>query len=359
MRYANLPSLPCMADSLQLAVAEGVMSQRSIADLIASGRRIVGHFKHSLLAYSRLQSIQKQLGQPIKRLQQDVPTRWKSTVYMLQSLLEQKRALCAYGADYDLPSMFTGSQWKLVENMISLLVPFEELTQQISSSTASAADVIPSIRALTRLLEKTAETDHGVKTLKATLLEAVQKRFRDIESERLYSIATILDPRHKDRYFPHALKPQIRGLLSDVLATGLEQQDGEASLAESGTEPPEKVPRTGSLHAMYAELLDGDREHGGSDISSSVSLQLNLYLSEPVIPQSGQPLVFWQNNKSRFPALAQAARTYLCAPCTSVDSERLFSTAGNIIDEKRNKLSAKNAEMLIFIKKNLPLMLKK
>jgi len=51
-----------------------------------------------------------------------------------------------------------------MENIISLLAPFEELTQQISSSTASAADVIPSIRSLTRLLEKTAETDHGVKS---------------------------------------------------------------------------------------------------------------------------------------------------------------------------------------------------
>ncbi|XP_032358832.1 zinc finger BED domain-containing protein 4 [Etheostoma spectabile] len=214
MRDADLPSLTCMAHTLQLAVADGVLSQRSIADIIACGRRIVGHFKHSQLAYSRLQNIQKQLGQPIKRLQQDVPTRWNSTVNMLQSLMEQKRALCAYGADYDLPSMFTGSQWKLVENMISLLAPFEELTHQISSSTASVADVIPSIRALTRLLEKTAETDHGVKTSKATLLEAVQNRFSDIQSKRLYTIATVLDPRYKDRYFSDALKPQIRGLLS-------------------------------------------------------------------------------------------------------------------------------------------------
>ncbi|XDV25728.1 hypothetical protein PO909_029596 [Leuciscus waleckii] len=178
MRDGNLPSLPCIAHSLQLAVTEGVMSQRCIADIIASGRNIIGHFKHSPLAYSRLQSIQKQLGQPIKRLQQDVPTRWNSEIYMLQSLLEQKCALCAYGADNDLP-----------------VAPFEELTQQISSSTASTADVIPSIRALTRLLEKTAETDHGVKTPKGTLLEAVQKRFCDIESERLHSIATILGPR--------------------------------------------------------------------------------------------------------------------------------------------------------------------
>lgn len=79
--------------------------------------------------------------------------------------------------------------------MVSILAPFEELTQQISSSTASAADVIPCIRALTRLLEKTVESDHGVKTSKTVLLEAVRRRFADIDTQKLYAIATVLDPR--------------------------------------------------------------------------------------------------------------------------------------------------------------------
>ena len=83
---------------------------------------------------------------------------------MLQSLFEQKLARAAYAAEHKLPCTFTIRQWKLIENMISILAPFEELTQQISSSTASAADVILCIRALTRLLEKTVESDHGVKT---------------------------------------------------------------------------------------------------------------------------------------------------------------------------------------------------
>lgn len=91
----NLASLPCMAHTLQLAVNEGLLSQRSIIDVVATGRKIIGHFKHSALAYSRLHDIQEQLGQPKKRLQQDVPTRWNSTYYMLQSLMEQRRALGA------------------------------------------------------------------------------------------------------------------------------------------------------------------------------------------------------------------------------------------------------------------------
>jgi hypothetical protein len=64
------------------------------------------------------------------------------------------------------------------QNMSTLLAPFEQLTGEISSSTASAADVIPSVMTLTTPAQKkTADTDCGIKTCKSTLLEAVNKRF--------------------------------------------------------------------------------------------------------------------------------------------------------------------------------------
>lgn len=87
---------------------------------------------------------------------------------MLQSFTTETGAFC-YAADYDLPSTYSGYQWKLNQKHDFLLTPFEEFTQQVSSSTALTADVIPFIRALTRLLENTAEMDLGVKTSKATL----------------------------------------------------------------------------------------------------------------------------------------------------------------------------------------------
>lgn len=41
-----------MSHTLHLAMNEGVLSQRSVKDVLAIGRRIVGHFKHSQLTYS-------------------------------------------------------------------------------------------------------------------------------------------------------------------------------------------------------------------------------------------------------------------------------------------------------------------
>ncbi|KAJ8256066.1 hypothetical protein COCON_G00199300 [Conger conger] len=191
MTDAGLPSLPCAAHTLQLVVHEGLLSQKSVADAVAVGRKIVGHFMHSDLAYSRLEDIQLQINQPTKRLQQDVQTRWNSTFYMIQSLVEQKRALGIY--EYDLPDNLITSQWTLLEKTASVLGPFEELTRRVSSSDAMAADVIPAITVLRRFLSRETEEDDGIKT-KGTLSAAVMKRFCDVEGNLLYSLATLLDP---------------------------------------------------------------------------------------------------------------------------------------------------------------------
>ncbi len=50
-----------------------------------------------------MEDIQMQFNHPIRRLQQDVQTCWNSTYYMLQSLIEQKRAL----GIFELPNNLT------------------------------------------------------------------------------------------------------------------------------------------------------------------------------------------------------------------------------------------------------------
>lgn len=189
----------CFSHLIQLVVHEGLLSQRSVGDVLASGRKIIGHLKHSPLATSRLETIQTGLQMPVKRLIQDVPTRWNSTFYMTASLLEQKSAISVYAADHQLPATLTANDWTLLEKVNTLLAPFEEITKQISFDTSTTSEVIPSVVVLKRLLAKETTEDSGIKTMKARLLAAVDTRFQTVEEEPLYSVATILDPRYKDR----------------------------------------------------------------------------------------------------------------------------------------------------------------
>jgi len=92
-------------------------------------------------------------------------------------------------------------------------------------------------------------------------------------------------------------------------------------------------------------------------VGTSAAAQLiETYLAELPIARSDNPLDYWRED--RFPLLARIARRYLSAPSTSPDSERLFSAASHVLNEKRNRLSCQKAEQLLFLKRNLPLLLK-
>jgi hypothetical protein len=54
--------------------------------------------------------------------------------------------------------------------------------------------------------------------------------------------------------------------------------------------------------------------------------------------------------------VSRIARKYLCIVATSVPSEQLFSTAGNIVSEKRACLLPENVNKLVFLHVNLPLL---
>ncbi|KAK0154005.1 Zinc finger BED domain-containing protein 4 [Merluccius polli] len=360
MEDMAVPSLGCLAHSLQLVVHEGLMSQRSVSDALANSRKIVGHFKHSQLAQSRLEDLQREMQgagatTTSARLVQDVQTRWNSSFYMIKSLLKEKRTLCAYAADHNLPATLSANEWCLLEKTVTVLEPFEELTRKISCATSTAADVIPSVTVLKRLLTIEEDNDSGIKTMKSTLLQAVSRRFSSIESEPLYAVATLVDARYKD-------SGETARMAKDLLTQELEKVQ-QAVLRESAdeAEPAEKVPcieaglsstSKSSFSSLYDRILEEHDEPAAS--TQTAVIQMQMYLKEPTITEKDSPFQYWANNHARFPLLGAVAAKFLSAPSTSVESERLFSTASNIVDEKRNRLTAERAEMLIFLKKNLP-----
>ena len=152
MTDGGYPDFGCFAHTLQLIVHDGVLSQRAVIETLAICRKIAGHFKHSPLACSRLQDIQKSLSLPQHRLKQDVSTRWNSTLYMLQSIQEQKISLGAYSAQYEI-SQLTAHQFDLINKVITVLTAIEDITQSISSDTSIISVVIPFVRALRKHLE--------------------------------------------------------------------------------------------------------------------------------------------------------------------------------------------------------------
>lgn len=88
VRVAEYDSARCFIHSLQRVVTESLKIQPEVIGMIAKG--LVTHFNHSCLARQKLLAIQKELSLPEHQLAQDINTRWNSTFYMAERLLEQK-----------------------------------------------------------------------------------------------------------------------------------------------------------------------------------------------------------------------------------------------------------------------------
>ena len=94
---ANLTGWPhfgCTAHTLQLSVNAG-LNHPIIDKAITAARKLVTHFKHSVVASTALKEKQIQLKVEQHHLIQDVSTRWNSTLFMIERLIEQKVTIYA------------------------------------------------------------------------------------------------------------------------------------------------------------------------------------------------------------------------------------------------------------------------
>ena len=121
-------------------------------------------------------------------------------MYMLQAIAEQKMALAAYASEHSIPQLTT-NQLDIVGKIIALLAPIEEITKAISAESASSVSiVIPFVRMLVKTMERN-DNDRGIQTMKTQMLTSLKRRFESSVQDEHLVLATVLDPRFKDKVF--------------------------------------------------------------------------------------------------------------------------------------------------------------
>ena len=121
------------------------------------------------------------------------------------------------------------------------------------------------------------------------------------------------------------------------------------------TEPKDTKPRKCALSL----LLDDEDDVAVTSVipapspSIKANLEVDTYQREPKIPFGDDPLKFWATHECQYPLLANVARALLCIQGSSTASERMFSTAGDIVGPLRSNLDCERVDQLVFLKKNL------
>ncbi|CAJ1061304.1 zinc finger BED domain-containing protein 1-like [Xyrichtys novacula] len=133
-----------------------------------------------------------------------------------------------------------------------------------------------------------------------------------------------------------------------------EDDDNENDVEEIEEDERDDEPEPPKKKSAMDQLLGGFLAPRAPEktIRERAKEEITKYRGRNGLDVNGDMLQWWKEQVD-LPLLSKLARSYLSIPATSVPSERVFSTAGDIITAERSRLLPEHVDQLIFLKKNL------
>nr|XP_046185705.1 zinc finger BED domain-containing protein 4-like [Oncorhynchus gorbuscha]XP_046185706.1 zinc finger BED domain-containing protein 4-like [Oncorhynchus gorbuscha]XP_046185707.1 zinc finger BED domain-containing protein 4-like [Oncorhynchus gorbuscha]XP_046185708.1 zinc finger BED domain-containing protein 4-like [Oncorhynchus gorbuscha]XP_046185709.1 zinc finger BED domain-containing protein 4-like [Oncorhynchus gorbuscha] len=348
----------CFGHTIDLIVNEAIKSQRMVQNLLSNARKICERVYRSDKAKEKLAELQKVYQLPENCLIQDVPSKWRSSFFMLERLVEQKKAVDEMSIECNFREIISCDQWEVMQSVCNALKPFEVACREMSNRTATLGQVIPLIHILNRKIDMLFDETMGIDNMLKSLKEAMVSRMSSTLHDPRYTWATMLDPRYKTSLFTEEEAEQCKqDLISELqvsLSTSIEIKPslsngcgGEVPVSSSGS-PSNKD----NLWALMDDIRHKIKQE---DKPKSSELAVLEYLEEDILDQSCDPLDYWNLKKLLWPDLAKVAVRYVGCPPSIVPAEILFSTASVNCALNQPMPLLENMEGLLFLKVNLPL----
>ena len=150
---------------------------------------------------------------------------------------------------------------------------------------------------------------------------------------------------------PPMQQPQLPTLPSlQTLEDDCAHSSGESTVLLTSDSPPENKMKSG-LGDLFGDVFV-TKVVPGKSMFQIVESGLANYKVEETMPLNSNPLLWWKAKELKYPILSKLAKGYLCVPATSVASERVVSSAGDLVSAQRSCLHSEHVDKLIFLTKN-------
>ncbi|KAK3916684.1 E3 SUMO-protein ligase ZBED1, partial [Frankliniella fusca] len=173
-----------------------------------------------------------------------------------------------------------------------------------------------------------------------TLLKERCQRFLDMNIKA--KVATFLWPDYKDlTMLPDDEKQEVVAKLRQIIgAVDPDADDVVPGEAATPTLRPPKVPR-----------LEKYLKYKKQPLHQPPQDEVEKYLAMAVSVAPDQLLKWWNmmNRPDGLPKLAKLAKRELCKLATAAPSERVWSKTGFILNNRRNRLSPKHLNAIVFL----------
>ncbi|CAH0717193.1 unnamed protein product, partial [Brenthis ino] len=341
---------PCYSHTLNLIVNDALKSE-DITLIINKVKIIVKQFKQSNLAWQKLKKYQEQAGNTPKRLIQEVATRWNSKYYMLQRCVELREPLNSAMINLSM-DILTSYEWQVCTELCKILQPCEEVTKELSGEKyLTGSLVIPITTGLTKVLQNYENENLMpiVDRVRQDLLGGIGNRFNNLTQSRTFTNCMFLDPRFKFYFNDQATALETKRRITAFVIQEQSRQNNatiEMSNPQASTSTSTKL-----IRQDYREKMRNIQPEGTAHSRAIVEIQ--RYLDAPIIDRSECPLKWWKIHRESYPNLYKVAVQKLNAMASSVPCERVFSAAGNMLNERRTRLGIRKLQQLVFLNQNI------
>lgn len=339
----------CCAHRLNLVVTAALECDEVLIVAIKKIESLIEFFRSSGPAADALKEAQ---GEKFLKLIKYSPTRWNSKFKMIKRFLELNDVVTRVALQFPgSPSLLTACEIQILRDAVNCLRPMDEATENLCGEKfVSASLVIPLINCLKKDLTKLIPVTDTGKLLKVTLIDEMERadRFGLVENHVALMIAMTLDPRFKRI---HAENPIAFSRACTKINEEIKCLEAIRKNAKKTTDK-EKPQKEEEVTGIWRHHIELKKAHGQSQEGAMIGglhQELKLYLSEPLSDSSTRPIQFWNLRKEVFPSLSKIALKYLTITATSVPSERLFSTCGDILTDDRNRLDPYKLPQLCFL----------
>ncbi|XP_070386227.1 zinc finger BED domain-containing protein 4-like [Dermacentor albipictus] len=340
-------SIQCFAHTLQLCIQCAKKDTQNFEQLCVKARAIVGHYKRSSQARSRLKEVQVSMGLEPLEVIQDVATRWNIEYEMMSRLLKLRVPISLNLSEQDTLENLTSSEWHLMASITSVLKCVDDATREsCSEKHPTLSQVVPLVHCMQLLLTQQQQRCGEESAFAGNLLHSMKSRFVDIKLQVTYALSTALDPRFKAVcYDTTSEKRWLKNLLCSAVEKSLPQERD----SEEPSAPAQAV--SSDVWDVFGALASTTTSSTGSQ---RLMEEVEEYLHAPVRPRLENPFLWWKNfGEDKYPSLSKLARLYLSVPATQVSCERLFSSTGNVVTTRREHLLPDHVEQLVFIHSNM------
>lgn len=346
----------CAAHTLQLAVNDACKNPE-IQLSFASARRIIKKLRTP--TYSMALRAENK-NKPIL----DCPTRWNSTIDMIESLFTLKDICSSDPRNLFLPD----STWKILEEIVAALKPAKKLMIKLQSEQLTVGDCYLS------WMTCKLETSDLNTTLANEITSNIENRESMLFNSEAFINAMIMDPRINSTLKidqQQAAKSQITSLYTRLLKFYDFEKSNDHIDTTEVTDPPDEYEsdkeNINSVQTKLRDFLNTSYMERHDNISTLLQPRLggiidecvqkfkealSVFLEEPLLDCSADILKFWEHKKEKYPSLYKVAKIVLATPVTEVSVERLFSSMKFVVSDLRLNLKDDIIEDILFIRSN-------